>query len=287
MEKSYATGWVSDSPTPAQLSELFLQIKRGQVTKSKLQGLLNSGALLKEVGIISVQKTNDIKLQTAFSTENEYGVPITCVHDKFRANFKENIVSSHESISIRSYLLTEKATDLTIISGLGEQYDLTIDYVFSLLVSESKIQNPVSILISTGMSNLFYVRDDQRKLCVVYIRWSHRGWEIGCVPAFACDPWEPGCLVFHPFGKLDLELKQNPVTRFTFEEAKSKIGKIVRTISPFAGVGKDVLGKVVSIFEAYPNEFDIMFEWETKNGEKCQDRFAKSDYFAHLIELGS
>jgi hypothetical protein len=37
MGKSRAAGWVSDSPTPAQLKELFAQIDSGRITKERLQ----------------------------------------------------------------------------------------------------------------------------------------------------------------------------------------------------------------------------------------------------------
>lgn len=47
MQKSHIAGWVSDSPTPAQLAELFRQIQSGRITKRKLQGFLRSGSIFK------------------------------------------------------------------------------------------------------------------------------------------------------------------------------------------------------------------------------------------------
>ena len=40
MSKSHATGWTSESPTPAQLKEFFAQIEKGKITKQRLQLLL-------------------------------------------------------------------------------------------------------------------------------------------------------------------------------------------------------------------------------------------------------
>lgn len=40
MSKSRAAGWASDSPTPAQLKELFAQIDSGKVTRDRLQDFL-------------------------------------------------------------------------------------------------------------------------------------------------------------------------------------------------------------------------------------------------------
>src|SRR3989338_6163987 len=40
MEKSYAAGWASDAPTPAQLKEFFAQIASGRVTGKRLQDFL-------------------------------------------------------------------------------------------------------------------------------------------------------------------------------------------------------------------------------------------------------
>lgn len=40
MKKSHAVGWVSDSPTPAQLKEFFAQIAAGRITKGGLQNFL-------------------------------------------------------------------------------------------------------------------------------------------------------------------------------------------------------------------------------------------------------
>jgi len=42
MLKSHATGWASNSPTPAQFSEFFRQIGSGRITKSSLQLFLGS-----------------------------------------------------------------------------------------------------------------------------------------------------------------------------------------------------------------------------------------------------
>ncbi|MDO8715659.1 MAG: hypothetical protein Q7J73_02460 [Dehalococcoidales bacterium] len=42
MIKSHATGWASDSPTPAQMKELFAQIDSGRVTKTRFQGFLRN-----------------------------------------------------------------------------------------------------------------------------------------------------------------------------------------------------------------------------------------------------
>lgn len=41
--KSHTAGWASDSPTPAQLKELFAQIESGRVTRKSLQGFLRGG----------------------------------------------------------------------------------------------------------------------------------------------------------------------------------------------------------------------------------------------------
>ncbi|MBI5913439.1 hypothetical protein HY839_03315 [Candidatus Azambacteria bacterium] len=43
MEKSHAAGWTQDSPTSAQLKELFAQIENGRITKRKLQDFLRTG----------------------------------------------------------------------------------------------------------------------------------------------------------------------------------------------------------------------------------------------------
>jgi hypothetical protein len=47
MKKSHTAGWVSDSPTPAQLKEFFSQVESGRITKRKLQGFLRSGQVFK------------------------------------------------------------------------------------------------------------------------------------------------------------------------------------------------------------------------------------------------
>jgi hypothetical protein len=41
MKNSHATGWAPDSPTPAQLKELFAQIASGRITKGSLQDFLS------------------------------------------------------------------------------------------------------------------------------------------------------------------------------------------------------------------------------------------------------
>ncbi len=51
MKKSHIAGWASDSPTPAQLAELFRQIQNGRVTKKKLQAFLRRGVIFKNEDI--------------------------------------------------------------------------------------------------------------------------------------------------------------------------------------------------------------------------------------------
>lgn len=48
MTKSHAAVWASNTPTPAQLAELFRQIQSGRVTKGKLQILLRTGPSSRE-----------------------------------------------------------------------------------------------------------------------------------------------------------------------------------------------------------------------------------------------
>ncbi len=49
MGQSHIACWTSESPTPAQLSEFFRQIKSGRVTRKRLQKFLGGGELLVSV----------------------------------------------------------------------------------------------------------------------------------------------------------------------------------------------------------------------------------------------
>ena len=53
MGKSHITGWVSDSPTPAQLSEFFCQIKGGRITKKNFQAFLSDDSASMEKRMVS------------------------------------------------------------------------------------------------------------------------------------------------------------------------------------------------------------------------------------------
>ena len=46
MGQSHIAGWTPESPTPAQLAELFRQIKSGRITKQRLQTLLRGSSFL-------------------------------------------------------------------------------------------------------------------------------------------------------------------------------------------------------------------------------------------------
>jgi hypothetical protein len=48
MSNSHAVGWVSDSPTPAQLEEFFAQVGSGRITKDRLQSFLRGDSQVEE-----------------------------------------------------------------------------------------------------------------------------------------------------------------------------------------------------------------------------------------------
>ena len=49
MTNSHVAGWSADSPTPAQLKELFAQVSSGRITKDLLQGFLNRQRTIKYI----------------------------------------------------------------------------------------------------------------------------------------------------------------------------------------------------------------------------------------------
>ena len=76
-----------------------------------------------------------------------------------------------------------------------------------------------------------------------------------------------------------------PVQRFTEEEAKSKVGRLIRSKVEFYRVPEGTPGRVVDIHKISEDQFDVWIEWELPNRpEPIHDRFGKSTYERLLVE---
>ena len=72
MSESHATGWASDAPTPAQLMELFAQIKSGRVTKQRLQDFLRNKIEVEELPYLTEPPTRSQLIGALEGLQEEY-----------------------------------------------------------------------------------------------------------------------------------------------------------------------------------------------------------------------
>jgi hypothetical protein len=75
------------------------------------------------------------------------------------------------------------------------------------------------------------------------------------------------------------------VQRFTEEEAKAKVGKVVTTLTEFYRVPLGTTGQIVDTYKMAEGCFDVVVQWHLPNlPEPLFDRFAKSTYVQFLSE---
>lgn len=105
MGKSHTAGWASDSPTPAQLKELFSQLESGRITKRKLQGFLRSGQIFKNEDAARLILGDDI----VFPDEIAEARGLSYSEDQLR-HFAETLPSEE-------MLSTLRANNFALVAG--------------------------------------------------------------------------------------------------------------------------------------------------------------------------
>lgn len=170
MSESHAAGWTSESPTPAQLKELFAQIDSGKITKAKLQDFLRGQPILLE-SLFTVL----VPVLKGFSVSDEFENgknDIDLVSDKFREYFVGSVKAS-DVAKLRVSRLCRESTNANILKELGDKAETTLAHVLHAL-SIKKV-----MLLANGYANIFYVRDNEGELRVVSLVWGQVcGWDL-------------------------------------------------------------------------------------------------------------
>jgi hypothetical protein len=89
---------------------------------------------------------------------------------------------------------------------------------------------------------------------------------------------------FCAFRKREMSSHQKP-SRFSREEAQTKLGRRVRTVVAVDGVASGTLGSVMQLDEIEKNSFEVIVEWFVLiDGKHQHDWFSKEQYELCLID---
>lgn len=155
--------------------------------------------LLKAIGTIKVAKT-DIpfvaKDRFKMDTSDSAAVKISHLGDNFCKRFLGKTEDPINELTLRYNQLSKSSLDGPIIAGLGgeEKAETTLSEMFSLM--EKQGNGGKGVLLTNGYANIFYIRDIDGVLCVVYVRWFVGGWYMYAISIGLPDRWSEGSRVF-------------------------------------------------------------------------------------------
>lgn len=90
--------------------------------------------------------------------------------------------------------LLKGSVDDPIIEALGGKAESTLTELFFLMERQGKAQ--LGILSVDAHTNIFYVKDTNRMLCSVGIRWTGSGWDVLANFTERPHEWRAGSRVF-------------------------------------------------------------------------------------------
>jgi hypothetical protein len=133
------------------------------------------------------------------NTKRNAPVKISAVWDNFTSWFLSGEGKTEDPISeqtLRYHKLRKSSVDGPIITELGgeEKSETTLTEMFSLM--EKQKNGEGGVLLNNGYANIFYIRDQNRVLRAVYVRWSDDGWNVNAFSVERPDGWDDGHRVF-------------------------------------------------------------------------------------------
>lgn len=150
-----------------------------------------SSALLDFVASIAVP---GIERFSAADNFQEHQPPlqlqIAWLGDNFRKHFLNDIEVHVPAGTLDVYRLRRTAHDDDIAAAVGGQRSATLYDVWTLINCQS--QGRISLLLTDGTPNFFYVRDSASAIWAVDAAWGGAGWEIGASPLQDPRPWGRG-----------------------------------------------------------------------------------------------
>ena len=108
------------------------------------------------------------------------GVKVALIGSNFKKNFFGKVERDVAPRTVRFFRLAKDASDAEILAYLGDKAEKQLAHLWELLKKHSLSGG---ILLDSGGSNIFYVRDIHGELQTILVRWlAHRhranGWYI-------------------------------------------------------------------------------------------------------------
>jgi hypothetical protein len=133
------------------------------------------------------------------NTKRNAPVKISAVWDNFTSWFLSGEGKTEDPISeqtLRYHKLRKSSVDGPIITELGgeEKSETTLTEMFSLM--EKQKNGEGGVLLNNGYANIFYIRDQNRVLRAVYVRWFGDGRHVDAGSVEDPDRWDAGSQVF-------------------------------------------------------------------------------------------
>ena len=133
------------------------------------------------------------------NTNRDASVKISSICGIFTNRFLSGAGKIEDPISeqtLRYHKLREMSTDRMFITELGGEakVETNLSVMFSFM--EKPKNGEDDVLLNNDCANIFYIRDQNSVLSVVYLFWTNDGWDIHAYLALTSNIWLAGARVF-------------------------------------------------------------------------------------------
>jgi hypothetical protein len=193
MNNKHAADWALDAPSPAQLSELFLQIKCGKIKKDQLQNLIApppQSELFDLIIEVEIPPVDIAEVNQLLFVRKSNGKMMIRTRKTFRDRylFMNGNTYWHEKIS--SYRLKERADDFEVAKRMP---CIRIDiHPYQLLYLINLQKDGQDGFLQTNAPNMFCFADKNSVINIARSVWHKKQWWIQMVPFGSLGMYEPG-----------------------------------------------------------------------------------------------
>ena len=109
---------------------------------------------------------------------DEARVKIYDVGSNFIAWFGKMVVGAHTGSTLGYHTLTKRMSDKDIIAELGGEANVEVTLTEVWWLMEQQKNGGNGVLLNDGKANIFYIRDCNRVLRALLVRWFDGGWVV-------------------------------------------------------------------------------------------------------------
>lgn len=203
IDKMTAERWTSNqSGLKKNLADCLLSQELHRPCQTdQVQSSARSGLLLDLVGVVEISTTSLFVAKDRFviNTKSNAPVKISYLDDSFMAWFLDGdgkIEGPINKWTLCYHKLLRPSVNSPIITKLGGKMRVETTLSGMYFLMETQKNGEHGILLVNGNANIFYIRDQDNVLCVVYVCWIDGGWSVYACSIEGLIGWHIGRQVF-------------------------------------------------------------------------------------------